>query len=58
MFRFWQDLHTGFRHCVCRGLDPKAEYKNVETGEVFGGDELMYAGITIPRVQTGFFSAQ
>ena len=37
-----------------RGLDPKAEYKNVETGEVFGGDELMYAGITIPRVRQDF----
>ena len=39
-----------------RGLDPKAEYKNVETGEVFGGDELMYAGITIPKSSAGFFS--
>lgn len=37
-----------------RGLDPKAEYKNVETEEVFGGDELMYAGITIPRVRQDF----
>ena len=24
------------------------------TGEVFGGDELMYAGITIPRVRQDF----
>ena len=37
-----------------RGLDPKAEYKNTETKEVFGGDELMYAGITIPRVRQDF----
>ena len=28
-----------------RGLDPDARYTVVETGDVFGGDELMYSGL-------------
>ena len=54
MFRFWQDLHIGFQHYVSGGWIQRQNTKNVETGEVFGGDELMYAGITIPRVRQDF----
>ena len=39
-----------------RGLEPKSDYRNIETGEIFGGDELMYGGITIPRVRQDFSS--
>ena len=28
------------------GLDKSAEYIDAETGEIFGGDELMFKGIT------------
>ena len=30
------------------GLDPDQKYNVVETGETFGGDELMYAGLLCP----------
>ena len=39
-----------------RGLEPKSDYRNIDTGEIFGGDELMYGGITIPRVRQDFSS--
>ena len=38
------------------GLDPESLYRDLETGECFGGDELMYAGISIPRVKEDFHS--
>lgn len=39
-----------------KGLNPKFKYKNVNTGEIFMGDELMNVGITIPRVKQDFYS--
>ncbi|WP_394886708.1 alpha-galactosidase [Clostridium butyricum] len=39
-----------------KGLNPDFIYKNIQTGEVFGGDELMNGGITIPRVKEDFYS--
>ena len=33
------------------GLDPAARYRIEETGEIYGGDELMYAGLTCPLSQ-------
>lgn len=39
-----------------RGLEEDAIYRNIETQEIFGGDELMYAGISIPRVREDFTS--
>jgi len=30
-----------------KGLDKKAIYKNLNTCEIFGGDELMYSGVSI-----------
>lgn len=38
------------------GLDPSAFYENEDTNEIFGGDELMNAGISIPRVKEDFHS--
>ncbi|CAM3065845.1 alpha-galactosidase [Sporolactobacillus spathodeae] len=44
-------------HCFqFRGLDPNALYKNIATGDVFGGDELMYSGLTVPDVKGDFRS--
>ncbi len=31
-----------------QGLDEEARYQNAKTGEIYGGDELMYSGISIP----------
>lgn len=40
----------------CKGLNPEFIYENIETGEVFGGDELMHAGITFPSKKQDFTS--
>lgn len=37
-----------------KGLNPDYIYRNVETGELFGGDELMHVGITLARVKQDF----
>lgn len=39
-----------------KGLDENAMYRNIETGEIFGGDELMYSGISIPIKKQDFRS--
>ncbi|WP_211746092.1 alpha-galactosidase [Paenibacillus sp. Marseille-Q4541] len=39
-----------------KGLDPAATYRIEETGEIHGGDELMYAGLTLPRMKGDFLS--
>lgn len=39
-----------------KGLDPDAVYIDCETGQEYGGDELMYAGIRIPRIRQDFSS--
>ena len=39
-----------------KGLNPQFRYRNINTGEIFGGDELMNVGITIPREKQDFFS--
>lgn len=39
-----------------RGLDSEAVYTDCETGQKYGGDELMYAGIRIPRIRQDFSS--
>ncbi|MGL6228412.1 MAG: alpha-galactosidase [Culicoidibacterales bacterium] len=41
-----------------QGLDPAAVYEEQGSGKCFSGDELMYAGITIPRVKVDFHSQQ
>ncbi|CAM3042744.1 alpha-galactosidase [Paenibacillus sediminis] len=40
----------------CRGLNPDFLYQHLDTGEVFGGDELMNAGLTIPELKGDFTS--
>ena len=39
-----------------RGLEETAWYQEKESGAIYGGDELMYAGITIPRDKSDFSS--
>ncbi|MDG0791651.1 alpha-galactosidase [Cohnella ginsengisoli] len=39
------------------GLDPNADYEIVGTGERFGGDQLMYAGLPVPQLEGDFQSA-
>ncbi|MGL4623375.1 MAG: alpha-galactosidase [Culicoidibacterales bacterium] len=41
-----------------QGLEETDIYEHTETGECFSGDELMNAGITVPRVKVDFHSQQ
>lgn len=36
------------------GLDPDRDYRDVETGAIYGGDELMHLGLTMPPVKQDF----
>jgi alpha-galactosidase len=40
-----------------KGLDPNRDYAIVRTGQTFGGDELMSAGIDLPYMLGDFQSA-
>lgn len=40
-----------------RGLDVNKDYQLLGTNEVYGGDELMYAGLVIPELKGDFASA-
>ena len=40
-----------FRFC---GLDPARDYRDAGTGQVYGGDELMEAGLTLPPRKQDF----
>ncbi|AIQ48657.1 alpha-galactosidase [Paenibacillus sp. FSL R7-0273] len=40
----------------CKGLNPAYVYRHHETCQVYGGDELMYAGLTLP-VLTGDYAS-
>ncbi|GGA27078.1 alpha-galactosidase [Paenibacillus physcomitrellae] len=39
-----------------KGLNPNYLYRHLDTGRVYGGDELMYNGITLPRLEGDFVS--
>lgn len=39
-----------------KGLDATATYQDVQTKQCYGGDELMYVGITIPLERTDFYT--
>lgn len=40
-----------FKFC---GLNPAQDYRDAETGQVYGGDELMEAGLTLPTCKEDF----
>ena len=39
-----------------KGLDPEMNYRVIGTDEIYGGDELMYAGIIVPALKGDFTS--
>lgn len=55
-FRVLSQPAEPVRILKCRGLNPDALYRHVDTGEIYGGDELMNVGITIPQL-TGDFTS-
>lgn len=42
---------AAFQFC---GLDPARDYRDAATGEIYGGDELMEAGLTLPPCKQDF----
>ncbi|MFD0714408.1 alpha-galactosidase [Paenibacillus sp. GCM10027626] len=55
-FNILAEPNAPFSRLKLKGLDPQQNYHNVETGEVYGGDELMYAGISLPLPHGDFQS--
>ncbi len=47
-FRVLAKPNPNFTQIYATGLDADAKYQDVRTGEVYGGDELMYVGINVP----------
>lgn len=45
-----------FRSLALKGLDPLGEYQWMETGTVYGGDELMAVGLNLPMQHGDFVS--
>ena len=40
------------------GLEPDADYRDMDSGTVYGGDELMLRGIAIPPAWDDYASTQ
>lgn len=55
-FRVLAQPNDGFHYINCKGLDPDALYKHEDTGAVFGGDELMNVGLSLPQLRGDFAS--
>ena len=51
--------HPNFksRRLLLQGLDPSKEYKDTESGKIYGGDTLMYAGLPLPNTWGDYKSA-
>ena len=55
-FKILSDPATSIKILKFKGLNPNYYYEDIETKEVFGGDELMNVGITLKRVKKDFIS--
>lgn len=55
-FKVLSEPAAPIRTIKFKGLNPDYVYQNVETGELFGGDELMNVGITLPIIKQDFLS--
>lgn len=51
-FRKMAEPNCAFATVYATGLDADAKYKDMRTGEVYGGDELMQVGINVPYAIT------
>ncbi len=55
-FKTLSEPATSITTLKLKGLDPNRNYINLETSEIFGGDELIHVGITLPRIKKDFIS--
>ena len=55
-FKTLSEPATSITTLKLKGLDPNRNYINLDTSEIFGGDELIHVGITLPRIKKDFIS--
>ncbi len=55
-FRVLAEPNPASSRIKLRGLCPDAMYRLEQTGCIYGGDELMYAGILLPQIEHDFSS--
>ncbi|RTE04434.1 alpha-galactosidase [Paenibacillus whitsoniae] len=55
-FNILAEPHEPLKRLMLKGLDPNGTYRNTATDEVYGGDELMHAGLALPRQHGDFES--
>lgn len=51
--KLYNPLSSCARFALC-SLNPASDYRNTATGKVYGGDELMQTGLTVPLVKHDF----
>jgi len=56
-FNILAEPNHPFESIKLKGLKAEQNYRNLETGEIYGGDELMYAGLALPP-HSGDFQSQ
>ncbi|WP_371915975.1 alpha-galactosidase [Paenibacillus sp. P3E] len=55
-FRVLAEPHPPRRSLLLSGLNPELDYRLADSGEVYGGDRLMQAGLALPEIQRDFVS--
>lgn len=55
-FKILSEPATSIRTLKFKGLNSSYLYKDLGTGKIYGGDELMHVGITLKRVKQDFVS--
>jgi alpha-galactosidase len=55
-FRVLAEANAPLSFLRLKGLDPNKNYEIIGSKEVYGGDELMYAGLNVPRRRGDFIS--
>jgi alpha-galactosidase len=55
-FRVLAEANAPLGRLKLKGLDPNRDYVLVESDSVYAGDELMYAGISLPQLEGDFQS--
>jgi alpha-galactosidase len=55
-FKVLAEPNPPFTSLRLKGLNPNLSYEHIETGKIYGGDELMYVGIAIPLLKGDFTS--
>ncbi|MGG3917080.1 alpha-galactosidase [Parageobacillus thermoglucosidasius] len=55
-FRVLAEANAPLSFIRLKGLDPEKDYELIGSGEIYGGDELMYVGLNVPQRRGDFIS--